>query len=709
MGFSISLVFNKKVTINYTNIPVGLKGTLKIYLTSNRNLNLNTQASYNTFDTLYQFTGNEKDGETIKLTYTSEYVSEEWPFLLYEAAVGETFTTTGVENGYKVTEVFSYEFVNDTSTLSATRRGVVFKYSGHDRLLMCDCLDATATPLQVRSMVDARGGATTLNNVTWLSYVNPKVETTKYTCTFKTGDNVSVSPSSITSDGGDVVFTPASGYVFDDTGVVLSFVDDQGHSTGAGFKGWTSSGDTSRITVHIPAGLIDDNYTVMLDFPTVSQLTTEHTATFSTIDNVTVNPSSLSSAGGNVVIQPVNGYAFDDTNVVISIISDSGFDSGETFKGWTSSGDTSKITINFPSGLIDDNYKLKITFPTVSKVGSKTVDLVHEGHHCTINGVSQLTVGTTNTFNATPDDGYTVKSIAIYQDNNVLVSSDTNTLTYTPAYLETTSTYKIVAIAEVIKPDTPDKEKMNVNTVWLLDDKGMEALNGSYFTTNLPTSTNIVKLLSDYCMILARIPFVITPDGQRQFELGSITTSIKQYYTKEHIFTFDFGSIEIKRDYDNYTSYNPYVVYSLWLPMYGYENIPSDDIVNHTISIKLHYNVYNGSGCYVISNELSIIAVANVKVAMDIPLKQREADGITQNMMASQLSNNMNVFFIKKDYGCRDLTNNGKIAGFENQEVSKVKDHKGYLECDKVDLNGLSLYSIFSKEIEQLLLSGVIV
>ena len=199
------------------------------------------------------------------------------------------------------------------------------------------------------------------------------------------------------------------------------------------------------------------------------------------------------------------------------------------------------------------------------------------------------------------------------------------------------------------------------------------------------------------------------PDDEKVFKLGDATSTIKQWYTNKSIHTFDFGSIKVEEKFKNYTAYEPYVMYNLWLPMLGYQNINSEDIVGHTVSVKLIYNVYTNMGSYVVSNENNIIATFGVRVAEDLPLINRTADGLTQTMLASQLTENMDTFFIEKDYGATDLSNEGAVNGHDINEVSQVKDHNGYLKCEAVDLNGLSTYSIMAEEINRLLLSGIIV
>ena len=441
---------------------------------------------------------------------------------------------------------------------------------------------------------------------------------------------------------------------------------------------------------------------------------------FEATDNITVNPTKLNSAG-DIVITPNDGYVFDSTVVHIDKVDDSGFSTGDSFTGYTAKGDVNKIVLSFTQDLFDGNYNLKITSPVGVKKPSETYTL-----NFTTN---ENVVATPRSLSAAGDIVLTPKSGYVFDDTEVLIKElDSKgsvvgtfsgyTVTGTVSQLTlsfgenlfddnyTLDIVKPTVSAVEQKPPAPDNAYL-LNNIWLLDNDGVKELTKPYFTKDGVTLISIP--LSEYCSVLCRIPFLITPDDEKVFKLGNATSTIKQWYTNKSIHTFDFGSIKVEEKFKNYTAYEPYVMYNLWLPMLGYQNINSEDIVGHIVSVKLIYNVYTNMGSYVVSNENNIIATFGVRVAEDLPLINRTADGLTQTMLASQLTENMDAFFIEKDYGATDLSSEGAVGGHVVNEVSQVKDHNGYLKCEAVDLNGLSTYSIMAEEINHLLLSGIIV
>ena len=709
MSYSFNIVNkntypNHNVLYNLIEIPEGLTGSLYYVSVPSGSReqtvkNFIASSAFKNAEKVKTFSPTATSTSDYGVTDTTNYAT----FLYYVMGEGETFLgtdTTTIDGVERKCGVATYDFVYQNNVSHASRNPILY-----NNYVLFDYEKSTGKVRGARGQENVQ-----VTKCKFLSLIKPKVSeapSPTYTFTFETLDNVNINPTSLTS-AGDVIITPKSGYVFDDTNVHIAILNSSGVDTGDTFRGYSVSGDTSKITLTFPQELFDDNYNLKIDFPTVSEVPSPtYTFTFETLDNVTVNPTSLSDAG-DVTITPKVGYKFDSTSVHIDAY-DTTHKLIGVFSGYSASGDVNSITLSFTKNLFDDDYILKITEPTVSIIKTGvTVPIKKEATHCSISGVSQLTEGVEATFTGVPETGYVIESIIVYADSDVIANTRNNTLSFVPSGLDTNKTYKVVASAVVVTQEPPSPDNVYLlNNIWLLNNEGVKELTKPYFTLNGVELTTIE--LSKYCEVLARIPFLIVPENEKVFTLNGAISTIKQWYTTKAIQTFDFGSIKVEEKFKNYTAYEPYVMYNLWLPMLGYQNINSEDIVGHTVGIKLIYNVYTGMGCYVVNNENCIIGTYSVKVAEDLPLINRTADGLTQTMMASQLTENMNSFFIEKDYGATDLSSEGAVNGHDINEVSQVKDHSGFLKCEAVDLNGLSTYSIMSEEINKLLLTGIIV
>ena len=716
MSYKIS-IYNKNVTpkpkiYEFTNVPEGLTGTVSYYTNGTRQ------------HTLANFVNNiiKYPQDSLLLKNMKSDISKDSPnpvststFIVYYLGDGETFnysaktTVNGVE--YEIAPV-SYSFEDERGDVS----NGAFRYALHynDFIIMDFDKD-------IGSVRGARGDyRVKITNCNFFTYIRPKEVTPTYSLNFEATENISVNPTKLTAVG-DIVLTPKDGYVFDSTSVHIDILNDSGFSTGDSFTGYTAKGDVNKIVLSFTQNLFDGNYNLRITSPVAVRKPSEtYTLNFTTNENVVATPTSLSAAG-DIVLTPKDGYVFDSTDVHIDIVNDSGFSSGESFKGYTAKGDVNKIVLSFTQDLFDDNYTLDITSP----IGEKIPKPTYTFNFKTLENVNvnPSSISAAGNVIITPKSGY------VFDDTEVLIKA----LDSKGAVIRTFTGYTVTGTVsqltlsfgedlfddnytlDIVKPTVsavgqtppaPDNVYL-LNNIWLLDNDGVEELTKPYFTKD--GSTMIAIPLSEYCSILCRIPFLITPEAEKVFKLGNATSRITQWYTNKSIHTFDFGSIKIEEKFKNYTAYEPYVMYNLWLPMLGYQNINSEDIVGHTVSVKLIYNVYTNMGSYVVSNENNIIATFGVRVAEDLPLINRTADGLTQTMLASQLTENMDAFFIEKDYGATDLSSESAVGGHVVNGVSQVKDHNGYLKCEAVDLNGLSTYSIMAEEINNLLLSGIIV
>ena len=716
MSYKVT-IYNKNVTpkpviYEFANVTEGLTGTVCYYTNATRE---HTLANF--VNNIIKYPQDSLSLKNIKSDFSKDFVCpiSTSSFIVYYLGDGETFnysakaTVNGVE--YEIAPV-SYRFEDDKGAVS----NGVFRYALHyNNFIIMDFDKDRGSVRAARGMDKVK-----ITNCDFLTYIQPKEVAPTYSLNFEATDNITVNPTKLNS-AGDIVITPNDGYVFDSTVVHIDKVDDSGFSTGDSFTGYTAKGDVNKIVLSFTQDLFDGNYNLKITSPVgVKKPSETYTLNFTTNENVVATPRSLSAAG-DIVLTPKSGYVFDDTEVHIDIVNDSGFSTAESFTGYTAKGDVNKIVLSFTQDLFDDNYNLDITSPVGVKKPSETYTL-----NFTTN---ENVVATPRSLSAAGDIVLTPKSGYVFDDTEVLIKElDSKgsvvgtfsgyTVTGTVSQLTlsfgenlfddnyTLDIVKPTVSAVEQKPPAPDNAYL-LNNIWLLDNDGVKELTKPYFTKDGVTLISIP--LSEYCSVLCRIPFLITPDDEKVFKLGNATSTIKQWYTNKSIHTFDFGSIKVEEKFKNYTAYEPYVMYNLWLPMLGYQNINSEDIVGHIVSVKLIYNVYTNMGSYVVSNENNIIATFGVRVAEDLPLINRTADGLTQTMLASQLTENMDAFFIEKDYGATDLSSEGAVGGHVVNEVSQVKDHNGYLKCEAVDLNGLSTYSIMAEEINHLLLSGIIV
>lgn len=82
-------------------------------------------------------------------------------------------------------------------------------------------------------------------------------------------------------------------------------------------------------------------------------------------------------------------------------------------------------------------------------------------------------------------------------------------------------------------------------------------------------------------------------------DLGELHDTCLEYDGNDTI-ALDFGTITIEEYFGGFLDYNPYTSLMLYLPYCGIQNISANDVVGHTVNLKLFCDASTGSGLYLL-------------------------------------------------------------------------------------------------------------
>lgn len=82
-------------------------------------------------------------------------------------------------------------------------------------------------------------------------------------------------------------------------------------------------------------------------------------------------------------------------------------------------------------------------------------------------------------------------------------------------------------------------------------------------------------------------------------DLGELHDTCLEYDGNDTI-ALDFGTITIEEYFGGFLDYNPYTSLMLYLPYCGIQNISANDVVGHTVNLKLFCDASTGSGLYML-------------------------------------------------------------------------------------------------------------
>lgn len=166
--------------------------------------------------------------------------------------------------------------------------------------------------------------------------------------------------------------------------------------------------------------------------------------------------------------------------------------------------------------------------------------------------------------------------------------------------------------------DIPDLPTLSVTdagfaNLFKLDAQGVKDL-ANYLWSGLFDISTYLKLFSDPmdCILsLAIVPFDPPADFTMYIVVGNHATTIQAPRVSDQWFELDCGSIEVNGgDYSNsFMDYSPYTSAQLYLPYVGTVALDIDEIMDSTINVVYHIDLFSGS------------CVAYVKVTKDYEYK----------------------------------------------------------------------------------------
>ena len=128
--------------------------------------------------------------------------------------------------------------------------------------------------------------------------------------------------------------------------------------------------------------------------------------------------------------------------------------------------------------------------------------------------------------------------------------------------------------------------------------------------------------------------------------LGKYQTAIAGNATGDVIKIINFPSIPVVRHYNDFRDFEPYTKLSLYIPFCGTINIPTSEIMGHSLNVKLAVDLQTGACTGFVMADSICIATASGTMSIDIPvsgLQSADLSNAVYNAVASwtqtQISN----------------------------------------------------------------------
>lgn len=103
------------------------------------------------------------------------------------------------------------------------------------------------------------------------------------------------------------------------------------------------------------------------------------------------------------------------------------------------------------------------------------------------------------------------------------------------------------------------------------------------------------------------------------FPISDYGGGVKAYPVSEQLYGYSLGEYYYSRKHNDYRDYEPYTTVSLYLPYYGYTDLPTKEILNMYLQFRLYIDFKSGKAMYVIGVNPN---------SVDIPREDKTLPGV---------------------------------------------------------------------------------
>lgn len=218
---------------------------------------------------------------------------------------------------------------------------------------------------------------------------------------------------------------------------------------------------------------------------------------------------------------------------------------------------------------------------------------------------------------------------------------------------------------------------------------------------------DLSRYIVNLCKVFIPLATSVNLDNVK---FGNYNTFIASKVISERYYTFSCGEVNVLERHHNALDYSPYTTAKIWLPFLGFFDLDVDLVINNTIEVVYRIDCFTGKCVAEILNENKSVIYRFVGTCFETePYYFNQGEDMTESIVnqAYNMSNKYPYFVITRPI---DLTpKNTNLLGNPTYEIVTIGDMKGYLRCVKVYAKDMIATEAEKREIESLLMSGVLV
>ena len=292
-------------------------------------------------------------------------------------------------------------------------------------------------------------------------------------------------------------------------------------------------------------------------------------------------------------------------------------------------------------------------------------------------------------------------------------------------------------------------------TAFIPSSSALNSLANFLFGANTTILDELAKLFGDPMKAIIGLHILpVSPStaGSGVITLGNVNTGVTSGYTATQYIDVDCGSVYVNEYWGSYLDYDPYTQYEIYLPFIGIKSLDSNDVVEHTLSVKYKVDVLSGACVCFVFSDSNLLYSYSGSCSQQIPLTESQYSNLLSgaitvaasvgsliateggsagiaipaiasssvNMAKQQitrsgsLTGNAGQMGIKTPFVIRHKPiqaipgSQNSYLGYPSFITERIGNLTGYTEFYEVHLNGLTCTDEEKDELESLMKGGVL-
>ena len=292
-------------------------------------------------------------------------------------------------------------------------------------------------------------------------------------------------------------------------------------------------------------------------------------------------------------------------------------------------------------------------------------------------------------------------------------------------------------------------------TAFIPSSSALNSLANFLFGASTTILDELAKLFGDPMKAIIGLhilPVSPTTAGSGVITLGNVNTGVTSGYTATQYIDVDCGSVYVNEYWGSYLDYDPYTQYEIYLPFIGIKSLDSNDVVEHTLSVKYKVDVLSGACVCFVFSDSNLLYSYSGSCSQQIPLTESQYSNLLSgaitvaasvgsliateggsagiaipaiasssvNMAKQQitrsgsLTGNAGQMGVKTPFVIRHKPiqaipgSQNSYLGYPSFITERIGNLTGYTEFYEVHLNGLTCTDEEKDELESLMKGGVL-